>query len=265
MKKYLTDHLGRAIAVDFPPKRIISLVPSQTELLFDLGLRSEIVGVTKFCNHPADLVSGKTKVGGTKKVKFDVIESLEPNLILGNKEENSKEDIEMLEERYPVWMSDIYTLEDASKTISDIGSLVDRTPEASYLNHLIHDGFRDLQVLAVQNDIKIRAAYLIWKDPFMVAGQNTFINDLMMRNGFANVVKDSRYPVVELAEIAALAPDVLFLSSEPYPFREKHLDEFRALLPNIKIVLVDGEMFSWYGSRLVKAVEYFFHFQKNFY
>jgi ABC-type Fe3+-hydroxamate transport system substrate-binding protein len=265
MKKHFTDHLGRDIAVEYPPKRIISVVPSQTELLFDLGLNSEIIGITKFCIHPADRVPNRTKIGGTKKIKLDLIESLNPDLIIGNKEENSKEDIEMLMARYPVWMSDIYRLEDACKTISDIGQLVDRVPEASYLNHLIDAGFRDLQTLALQNGIKVSAAYLIWKDPFMAAGQNTFINDIMEKNGFRNVVKDNRYPMMEPSEIAALAPDVVFLSSEPYPFREKHVEELGKLLPGVKIVLVDGEMFSWYGSRLVKAVEYFFHFQKNFY
>lgn len=265
MKKHFTDQLGRNIVIDYPPKRIVSLVPSQTELLFDLGLRSEVVGITKFCIHPADLVAEKLKVGGTKKIKLDAIASLTPDLIIGNKEENSREDIEMLMEHFPVWMSDIYTLDDASRTISDIGQLIDRMPEADYLNHLIAAGFRDLEILALQNSLAVRACYLIWKDPFMVSGQDTFINDIMERNGFINVVKGSRYPVLELSDIAALAPDVLFLSSEPYPFRDKHVEEFRSLLPNVKIFLVDGEMFSWYGSRLVKAVGYFFHFQKMFY
>jgi ABC-type Fe3+-hydroxamate transport system substrate-binding protein len=265
MKKHFTDQLGSDIIIEYPPKRIVSLVPSQTELLFDLGLRSEVVGITKFCIHPAELVAGKLKIGGTKKIKFDAIASLAPDLIIGNKEENSREDIEMLAAHFPVWMSDIYTLDDAARTISDIGQLIDRVPEADYLNHLIGAGFRDLQTLALQNSLTVRAAYLIWKDPFMVSGQDTFINDIMERNGFINVVKGSRYPVMELREIAALAPDVLFLSSEPYPFREKHVEEFRALLPGVNIFLVDGEMFSWYGSRLVKAVEYFFHFQKKFY
>lgn len=265
MKKHFTDQLGRDIVIEYPPRRIVSLVPSQTELLFDLGLRSEVIGLTRFCSHPSALVSGKMKVGGTKNIKFETIKALAPDLIIGNKEENSREDIEMLAEDFPVWMSDIYTIDDASKMISDIGQLVDRVPEANYLNHLIGAGFRDLQTLALQNSVAVRAAYLIWKDPFMFAGHGTFINDILERNGFINVVKESRYPVVEPRELVALAPEVILLSSEPYPFREKHVEEFRAWLPGVNILLVDGEMFSWYGSRLVKAVEYFFHFQKRFY
>jgi ABC-type Fe3+-hydroxamate transport system substrate-binding protein len=265
MQKSFTDQIGREISINFPPKRIISLVPSQTELLFDLGLDQEIIGLTKFCIHPIEKFAERTKVGGTKKLNIDLIKDLKPDLIIGNKEENTQSDIEELAADFPVWMSDIFTLDDAMKTIAQIGELVDRQPEAGYLNHLISAGFNDLKTLALQNHIDKNVAYLIWRKPYMAAGKNTFIDDVLLINGMTNVITQERYPSVTLAELKTLNCELILLSSEPYPFGEKHIEEIREAIPNAKILLVDGEMFSWYGSRLVKAVQYFFEFQKQLY
>jgi len=265
MQRSFTDQLNREILINYPPKRIVSLVPSQTELLFELGLDQEIIGLTKFCIHPIEKFAERTKIGGTKKLNIQLIRDLNPDLIIGNKEENEQSQIEELMEDYPVWMSDIYTLEDAKKTIAQIGELVDRQPEASYLNHLISAGFNDLQTLAVQNGINKKVAYLIWKKPYMLAGRDTFIDNILALNGLSNVIKEKRYPEIELNELAKLKPDLIFLSSEPYPFKEAHLEEIRAVVPEAKVMLVDGEMFSWYGSRLVKAVQYLFQLQKQLY
>lgn len=261
MQKIFTDQLGKEVTINYPPKRIISVVPSQTELLFELGLNAEVIGITKFCVHPVLQFKAKTKVGGTKKLNIELIRSMQPDLIIGNKEENTKEDIELLSAEFPVWMSDIYNLEDAMKTITQIAELVDRQPEAAYLNHLINAGFTDLQTLALQMGIDQKVAYVIWKDPYMLAGKDTFINDILMKIGLTNVTRESRYPEIAMEELAALKPDLVFLSSEPYPFGEKHIAELQSAVPGAKIMLVDGEMFSWYGSRLVKAVQYMFQLQ----
>ena len=263
MQRTVTDQLLREITFSYPPKRIVSLVPSLTELLFDLGLDEEVVGLTKFCIHPIDKFARCVKVGGTKKLNIQLIKELQPHLIIANKEENTITDIEELAELFPVWVSDINTLEDAKQTILQIGELVDRQPEASYLIHLISAGFSDLQTLALERGIDKKVAYLIWKKPYMVAGMNTYINDILALNGMRNVVKSTRYPEVDLSELASLNPDLVFLSSEPYPFNDQHVQEIQNVLPDAKIMLVDGEMFSWYGSRLVKAVQYFFEFQKE--
>jgi len=265
MQKSFTDGMGQEVTVNFPPKRIVSIVPSQTELLFDLGLDKEIIGLTKFCIHPIEKFAERTKVGGTKKLNIDLIKDLKPDLIIGNKEENTQSDIEELSQFFPVWMSDIFTLDDAMKAISDIGELVDRSPEAAYLNHLISAGFNDLKTLALQNRIDKKAAYLIWRKPYMAAGKNTFINDVLVSNGITNVIDAERYPEITLKKLEELNPQLILLSSEPYPFKEKHIEEIQEALPEAKIMLVDGEMFSWYGSRLVKAVQYFFEFQKELY
>lgn len=247
--------------MNYPPKRIISIVPSQTELLFELGLTDEVIGITRFCVHPAAQYKTKTRIGGTKKLDIELIRSLRPDLIIGNKEENTRESIELLSAEFPVWMSDVNHLEDAMSMISQIGGLVDREPEAAYLNHLINAGFTDLQTLALQLGIDKKVAYLIWKDPYMLAGRDTFINDILMKTGLTNITKESRYPETDMEKLAALKPDLVFLSSEPYPFKEKHLEELKQVIPDAEIMLVDGEMFSWYGSRLLKAVQYHFQLQ----
>jgi ABC-type Fe3+-hydroxamate transport system substrate-binding protein len=263
MQKTFTDQLGRMITINYPPKRIVSLVPSQSELLFDLGLNDEIIGLTKFCIHPIEKFATCTKVGGTKKLKLNVIRSLNPDLIIGNKEENTKGEIEELMDEFPVWMSDIENLEDSMKAIQQIGELVDRTPEAAYLNHLIKAGFTDLQALSLSKNVNQTVAYLIWKDPYLFAGRDTFIDDILRKIGLTNVVTQSRYPELTLATLKNTRCELIFLSSEPYPFKEQHIAEIKSALPNAKVMLVDGEMFSWYGSRLVKSVGYLFNLQEE--
>lgn len=260
-KRIFKDQLNREIGINFPPKRIISLVPSQTELLFDLGLDAEIIGITKFCIHPAQHFKQKTKIGGTKEFNFSLIKELKPDLIIGNKEENQKEQIELLMQDYPVWMSDIYNLDDALAMINDIGSLVNKTEEAHSLTKNISKQFST----STFNDVLLSAAYFIWKNPFMLAGKNTFIDTMLPYCGLKNITQSERYPQINVEEIIKLNPQVILLSSEPYPFKEKHIEEFKKILPDAIIQLVDGEMFSWYGSRLLKAPAYFKKLSEHFF
>ena len=246
-----TDQMKRSIHIPEYPQRIVSLVPSQTELLVDLGLEDRIVGVTKFCVHPQGLKKQKTIVGGTKNFRLDKIEALQPDLIIGNKEENYQEGIALLEKKYPVWMSDIYTLEDALEMMKEIGEI---TGTAIQADNLIHEISQDLASLAPQN--KGTAVYLIWKDPVMAAGTQTFIHDMLGRAGFTNLVQEPRYPELSREDLKNLSPDFLLLSSEPFPFKQKHIDEFAAQLPQTHVQLANGEMFSWYGSRLRYFKEY---------
>nr|WP_234462377.1 helical backbone metal receptor [Adhaeribacter terrigena] len=230
------------------------MVPSQTELLFDLGLENEVVGVTKFCIHPSEKVKPKTKIGGTKNFNFKVIDELQPDLIIGNKEENYQEGIEKLAEKYPVWMSDIFTLEDSLDMIRKVGELTGKAENAIEIASKTATAFAQLP----QPKNKIQAAYFIWKNPYMAAGSNTFINDMLQRCGFENVFAHAeRYPEIGIELLHKSRPEVILLSSEPYPFQEKHFQEFQQICPEAKVMIVDGEMFSWYGSRLFKAPEYF--------
>lgn len=246
------DQLGQHIELTQIPKRIISLVPSQSELLWDLGLRAELIGITKFCIHPNEMFKFKDRVGGTKTLDIQKIRSLKPDLIIGNKEENEYAQIKELQNEFPVWMSDIYNLNDAYNMISDIGKLVNKKNEATRLVSNIQKSF---SVIKKYNKTVL---YLIWKNPFMAAGNSTFIGDVLNQMGLINSLKSSdlRYPELTMDEIKNLNPNLIFLSSEPFPFKESHINELKQLVPNATVKLVDGELFSWYGSRLLKSVEY---------
>lgn len=248
------DQTGKQITLARIPERIISLVPSQTELLSHLGLDNEIIGITKFCVHPESWFHSKTRVGGTKQLKMDVIHQLSPDLILANKEENVKEQVEELEKDYPVWISDVNNLDDAYKMIGSIGHITGKLPAAEHLISTIRFEFSQLE----PSVYKLKTAYLIWKDPYMTVGDNTFIHSMLEAAGFENVFAGkTRYPEINIDELKAIKPDLLLLSSEPFPFRQKHIDELQHFLPATKIILADGEMFSWYGSRLELAPSYF--------
>ena len=249
-----TDQLNRRIRLDRLPQRIVSLVPSQTELLADLGLGNEVVGITKFCIHPDHWFRSKTRVGGTKDVHPDRIAGLQPDLIIANKEENIKEQIESLSTNYPIWISDVNDLGSALQMIQGLGELTGTVQEALRISSQIQLSFTSFPPVGSA----IRVAYLIWKDPYMTVGSDTFIHDMLTRCGYTNVFADSvRYPVVSVEELKSRQCDLIFLSSEPYPFREKDAMELQAALGNSRIRMVDGEFFSWYGSRLLQAADYF--------
>ena len=253
--------MGRTIQLpNSPAKRIISLVPSLTELLFDLGLDQEVVGITKFCIHPKQWFDNKPRVGGTKQVDFNKIAALKPDLIIANKEENQQQQVEMLMKDYTVWMSDITTLAEALSMILSVGELVGRSEVAEALVEEIKKRFT---ALLSRNIPLKKAIYLIWKDPIMAAGKGTFIDDMLQYAGFENQLQSElgRYPVLTLDALKELNPEYLLLSSEPYPFSTKHLDYFQSVLPATKINLVDGEYFSWYGSRLKDAPGYYSNIQ----
>jgi ABC-type Fe3+-hydroxamate transport system substrate-binding protein len=249
-----TDQMGREVQLDSVPRRIVSLVPSQTELLYTLGLHEEVVGITKFCVHPENWYSTKVRVGGTKNVDIARVKKLNPDLIIGNKEENSKADIDMLARDFPVWMSDIYNLKDALSMIEQVGLVVNKHQVSHELSKTIAMNFR--QIKGFLNNKKV--LYFIWKDPYLVAANNTFIHAMIEEElGGVNVVRRlNRYPEIDVFD-NNLQPDIVLLSSEPYPFRPHHMDAMQAVYPSAEIMLVNGEFFSWYGSRLTMAPDYF--------
>lgn len=250
----LVDQIGNTMRLGTTPRRIVSLVPSQTELLYSLGLEEATVGITKFCVHPLQWFRTKERVGGTKQADIEKIKSLRPDLILANKEENVKEQVEALMNFCPVYTSDVNNLQGAMEMIAQLGLLTGREEKAAGIINTIRQGFASLQPLAQP----LRTCYLIWRNPYMTIGGDTFIHDMLNRCGFQNIYQHSlRYPVVDTAALAASGCELVLLSSEPYPFGEKHIEEIRKILPFAKIVLVDGEMFSWYGSRLLQAPQYF--------
>jgi ABC-type Fe3+-hydroxamate transport system substrate-binding protein len=249
-----TDARGHTVTLSEAPSRIVSLVPSQTELLSYLGLDRHVVGVTRFCEHPDHWRSDKTVVGGTKQVDVDAVRSLEPDFVLANLEENEREDVEALDAIAPVYVTEVKTVPEALDIIRTVGTLVGRDAFARQLAAGIAERFDELPAFAA-----LRAVYLIWRDPYMSVGGDTFIHDVMRRAGLDNVYGDrTRYPEVTVGEIADEDPDVVLCSSEPFPFHQKDrfTADLREALSPERVRVVNGQAFSWYGSRLLETPAY---------
>lgn len=235
------------------PKRIISLVPSQTELLHYLGLEEETAGITKFCIHPKEWYRSKTRIGGTKTINIKRVQELKPDLIIANKEENVKDQIDELAKYFNVWVTDVNNVADALRMINDIGTLTGKIAAAQKLVTAIQTGFAKMQL----SNNKVKTCYLIWKDPYMTVGRDTFIHDILQHCGLQNIFAgQTRYPEVSIEALQNIKPQLIILSSEPYPFKQKHIDELQQQLPGTIIILADGEMFSWYGSRMLLISQY---------
>lgn len=232
--------------------KIISLVPSLTEILFDFGLTtSEVVGRTKFCIHPEHLVKNVEIIGGTKNLNLEKIKSLKPDLILANKEENVKDQVKELMKSFKTVITHVETLEDNYYLLKSLGNILGKQNIAQQFNLKIQDIFN-----FEKPKTKLKVAYLIWKNPYMTIGRDTFIHHILEEIGFENIFKSQkRYPILELEELTEA--DVIFLSSEPFPFKEKHISEIRNVFPDKLIKIVDGEAFSWYGTRIAKTNSYY--------
>jgi ABC-type Fe3+-hydroxamate transport system substrate-binding protein len=250
-----TDRLGQQIILAAVPERIVSLVPSQTELLYDLGLDKQVVGITKFCVHPQSWYRSKERVGGTKNIHIETVRALQPDLIIANKEENIQEQVEALRAIAPVWTSDVSTLEDALDMIRTIGLITGKADIAESISRRIGQDIHDISLLPP--GAGLRTAYLIWQKPWMTIGGDTFISNILHKAGFHNVFSDmTRYPEIRPEDIRDRNTQLVLLSSEPYPFRAQHVAGLSKVLPGIQIRLADGEMFSWYGSRLLHLKAY---------
>ena len=242
------------------PKRIISLVPSLTEYLHSLGLNEQVLGLTKFCVHPEGWKREKHIVGGTKNLRMQTIRSLNPDLIIANKEENEKNQVLELAKDYPVYLSVIGNFEEAINELTIIAHCCNRTPEGKMVVSQILNQKKSYQI----PERSERAVYLIWKNPWMTVGGDTFIHHMMSMAGYTNVFADQeRYPSLEIEELKELEPEYVLLSSEPFPFKMDHVRELKKELPNSRVWLVDGELFSWYGSRLIKSFSYFKKLQER--
>ena len=256
--KLIRDQIGREIILKQTPKRIVSLVPSQTELLCDLALENELVGITKFCVHPYHLKAKKAIVGGTKKVDYDKIKALNPDFILCNKEENTYEMLPELDKIAPTYFSDVNTIQESLDLILSLGSVFNRRTEADNLAHKIEFKLADFKQFIKDKPIR-KVAYFIWAKPWMVVGNDTYINEMLQLNKFENIYGYmSRYPKIEIDRIRHEGdPDVIILSSEPFPFKDEHAMEIASYTNRSITFFGDGEMFSWPGSRMLLAFDYF--------
>lgn len=246
----LRDDLGAPILLSSKPQRIVSLVPSLTETLVDAGLKNQLTGITKFCVHPKGLRQEIKVIGGTKNPRIKDILNLKPDLVFANKEENGEEDINELKKFTQVYVTDI-------KNNQDILDFL-RMLNVVFKTDACFELLQKIQNLPIYPERKkIPSCYIIWKDPWMTIGKDTFIHSMMEKYGFQNICSDSdRYPIISFEQIKAHQTKIVMMSSEPYPFKEKDKEELHKLLPRTIIILVDGEMFSWYGSRLLLADTY---------
>jgi len=249
----LKDQIGNVIELNATPKRIISLVPSITEYLFDLDLGDRVVGITKFCVRPLEWRKEKPIIGGTKEQHLDRIKELEPDLIIASKEENVKLYVEKLSKICPVYVSDVNDFDSAINMMRQVGKLIEKSETGEEIISNIRHQFDSMSKSAL--DVKV--AYCIWKSPWMWAGSDTFISKMLGYSNFKNIIQEKRYPQIEMREIVAEKPDYIFLSSEPFPFQSQHIEELEQEFPDANFIIVDGEMFSWYGSRMLKAPKYF--------
>ena len=251
----ITDQIGRCINISQRPLKIIS-VPSITELLFNLGLDSEIVAITEYCIHPPGKVKKKELIGGPKNVNYEKIKALDPDVIFASKEENAKDEVEDLMKYYNVYVSDVKDLSDALRLIKDVGVITKKVKNSQGMIYEIQKQFDELKRNTIQNR---KVCYLIWNNPMMTVNNDTYIHDMLNWAGCENIFSDNknRYPVISGNEIWNKKPDYIFLSSEPYCFTTDYVSSFKKQFPFANIKLVDGEKFSWYGSHLLKVPEYF--------
>lgn len=257
----VTDDLGREINIPFPPQRIISAVPSTTEFLFDLELEGKVISRTRFCRYPKGKIEKLPNIGGPKNLYVDKINLLNPDLILVNEEENNKAQVEALMDDFPVYVSKVRNYDQALQNILNTGRITNTEPKAFEIVNKIRAGFSRIPKSAEP----IKVLYLIWRNPFMGVGKNSFIHSMLEMCGFENILTDphERYPNLSVEKLKDLNPELVLLSSEPYPFQEANIKEIQDILPNAKIELVDGEMFSWYESHMLKAADYFINLIKK--
>lgn len=251
--KKITDHLKRPIHITYPPKKIVSLAPAITETLYHLSLNDEIVGRTRFCKYPKNKVEHALNVGGTKDIKLERIHSLKPDLIIAEKEENTKEIVETLEAHYPVFVFEVQSMADSLRMVLDLGQLVGQQNQAKIMHEQIENSFAHLP-----NVHNKRVAYMIWQRPYMVIGKDTYINSLLNHMGWKNpfIHFSGRYPEVTITDLKDAKLDYLLLATEPFPFQSKHIKPFTEMLPNVKTMIIDGEMF-WYGAKAINIAPYF--------
>lgn len=247
------DQIGNTVTLTRFPQRIVSLVPSQTAFLFHIGVGERIVGTTDYCTHPPH---NTCRVGGTKNFNVAAVLALQPDLVVANKEENHRGRIEKLMAQVPVWVSDVHDLPSALQMMRELGRITGKEDTAQSTANQIAKSFDVLKCELTPTGKS--CAYFIWRKPYMVAGSGTFIHNMIDYLGLKNVYANyTRYPKTDADELRKVKPDYIFLSSEPYNFNATHIDEFRDMCPQANVLLVDGELFSWYGSTLLKTPDYF--------
>ncbi len=257
--------------------RIVSLCPSITESLVELGLGESLAGVTRYCIHPREALAGIPRVGGTKNPDLAAIRAVKPDLVFCNGEENRAEDIDLLKREFRVDVTHPRTVAEIPALLRHLGALTGREKEAEEISSQVEEALKRVEEEARQRAggmtsgvagaggsveaSAFRFVYLIWKDPWMTIGPRTYVADLLRRVGGSSSFEEKNvegpdYPVTDVDEIVASRPDVLILPDEPYRFRERDAAFWRERLPaSTRVVVVSGDDFCWHGVRTLRGLE----------
>ena len=257
----LADAWGRLLTVRQRPERIVSLVPSLTEALFAFGLEQEVVGVTRFCVEPRRGVVGKTKVGGTKVLDVAKIRALKPDLVVASAEENSPGDVaQLIDYGCPVFVTLVTSVESAIELLRQLAAITGTTAAARPIIQGVKETLAFVEGAGAGRE-PVRVFCPIWRNPYMTCGRGTYMHDVITVCGGRNVFGErlESYPRLELAEMAALDPQVILLPNEPYRFTKRHKADFKAFaevtaVKNGHIFLIDGKVITWYGPRIAQSL-----------
>ncbi len=255
------DEVSRTVSLTTAPRRIVCLVPSITETLFALGLGDAIIGVTDYCTHPPDDVARVAKVGGTKDPHIENIIQLAPDLVIVNDEENRQEDFAALTERgLSVYVTAPHTVADGITMIERLGPVLGCQTASDQMVTRLRATY-DQVVTAISVLPRLRVFCPIWRKPWMTFNADTYADDMLWCCGAENVVrtKPERYFATTLEDIELLAPEVVLLPSEPYPFTDKHFVHLKALADTPAgrgghFYCIDGMALCWYGPRIADGL-----------
>ncbi|HEY8491449.1 MAG TPA: cobalamin-binding protein [Dehalococcoidia bacterium] len=257
----VVDAVGREVLIPYPPRRIVSLVPSLTEALFAFGAGEQVVGVTRFCTEPPEGVAAKAKVGGTKKVQYQAVRDLEPDLVIASAEENRKEDVApLIIDRIPIFVTLPTTVEEAVQQLRVLARIVGREEEARPVLEDAEAAVAELRAARTARP-PVSVFCPVWRRPYVHAGPGTYLHDVLELCGGTNLFADrpGRYFNVTLEEMADRNPDVILLPDEPFPYGEQHLPEFQAFtqvtaVREGRVHLIDGKLVTWYGPRMAASL-----------
>ncbi|WP_322487647.1 helical backbone metal receptor [Chloroflexus sp.] len=248
------DALGRTIELAAPPQRIVSLVPSMTEWLFSVGAGERVVGITDYCIEPSVAIAHLPRLRGTKNPDRTAVLSLRPDLLIAEQEENRERDVLALAAAgVNVYVTAIRSVAHAATQLAALAEVLGVAATAAPMIAEIQAAMADPPVPAR------RVLALIWRDPWMAVGQDTYANDLLRLSGGINVAAalSGRYPRAPLAELLDLNPDIILLPSEPYPFSERDLPAFAEVADRCQIAFCDGMALTWPGPRTAAAIASF--------
>ncbi|MBI9038391.1 MAG: ABC transporter substrate-binding protein [Bacteroidales bacterium] len=247
------DGLGRTICLDKIPKRIVSLCPSITETLCELGLADKIIACTDYCVHPIDVVKNFNKIGGPKNFSEEKILNLKPDIIFAVKEENETCKINRISKKVPTYVFDINSIQEGIEMIKTLGNIFEIQNISDCFIEKMQEGYKNLTKV----NSNIKCLYLVWKQPYIAVGGDSFIDSVLYQINIKNCLRNSKkkYPKIKL-KLLENQFDLLILPSEPYSFSENDIDGFEKIFPEKEIIKVDGEMFSWYGTHQLKAISY---------